>query len=295
MRHISVLLGVSICLGIGCDAPSAGGAAGSTGDDAVGTTGGDGAQTESPDPDDSTTGGAGSSDDASYDSSTGSGSDSSDDTSAGPSGGTSSGSGGETSSGSDESDSGSESGGESMQGACDFEECVTDCGYLIPDSDEGYGPCWSPVPEHEPWACALEAICPTIDGTYEIDEQAGAAAACLLDALANDTVGRVEYWLGETEWENSWGTIFIVGDGTVLLDMYTGGHCGNGGSYGVHPLRTRAMAIDHDGEALTTCASSDDPVELVECALGSGVAMAASPDSLPWLSGECVATEPACP
>jgi hypothetical protein len=79
------------------------------------------------------------------------------------------------------------------------------------------------------------------------------------------------------------------------MDLYVGGHCGNGGSYGRRPIKTRLLEIDPESPALTDCVEETELQTLLDCALGPEPEIASSPDAFPWLLGTCLDAEPACP
>lgn len=196
-----------------------------------------------------------------------------------------------SSSGMGESSSGSGTGGWSAQ--CDPDACFSECSELIAQGGE-YGDCYSASEEYTPWACVMGQLSEPLwaDNPEDFPD----AAASFFAALASGDAGLVEYRIAPDEWDNRWGTIYVIGDGTVLIDMNYGGHCGNGGGYSWRPIITRKLEVaDLDTPQMTACRNSTDYQELFDCVFGAWPGSALAPDAMPWLTGSCVPDDPACP
>ncbi len=203
-----------------------------------------------------------------------------------------------------DSDSGGESssestGGEDMPVPCDLPGCWQECSRVV-DTMGGveFGECYAATIDWTPAACATAPLCEPLDWWMAGSEPAlfVERAQCLLDALATGTPGHVEYSVALDEYDVRTGTIFVVGDGTVLLDMTLGSHCGDGGSYGERPIKTRNLdVLAPDQEPLISCLAEQDAVALSDCVFGPFPDSAISPDVFPWLAGSCSMGPPTCP
>ncbi len=196
-----------------------------------------------------------------------------------------------TSSGGDTETSGgsTESGGEesdSTDGAND-DPCVTDCGLVVAGTkDEDFGACFYPQDDCRN-DCDLPMSCGSL--TYSdamLDPDIFVANAhCFLEALAGEQPLRVEYQVAFNEYDVRTGSIFLFGDGTAALDFNLETHCGNGGSYSIHPYATGTTGVDTDYGETSGCLASTDPFTLLDCTLGTDYA--SSIEGFPWLDDTC--------
>lgn len=195
-------------------------------------------------------------------------------------------------------DDGSETTGEVQPVACDVPGCWQECSQVIETMDMTYGECYSSTPDWTSAGCMTAELCQPLD-QWDVSRDPMIfveQAHCLLDALTAETPGHVDYSIYPDEYDNRYGTIYIVGDGTVLIDMNLAGHCGDGGSYSTRPIKTRNLdVIPSDQEPLVSCMASNDAQVLFDCLFGAWPISALSPDELPWLAGTCSMDPPMCP
>lgn len=182
---------------------------------------------------------------------------------------------------------------------CELEACWAECSAefdALPPF-EGETPCYG---ASEGWAappCETmgEQLCPTFDAVNLSPEELAEAATCFLEALQGDEPGHLSYYAGVDLDDYTEATLYLNGDGTVLLDARASGHCGNGGTLGTRFIMTRNLdVIDEAAEAFQTCITSDDPAVLRACVLGEADSGLFNPDALPWLAGSCSAEAPMC-
>lgn len=200
---------------------------------------------------------------------------------------------------------------------CPLTSCFNSCFVTIPGTA---GECTEPAPDYVPWDCDMAPACPafTLDPTGTCDDGTtcfadgecdGACtpiaavpvddAHCALTALRDATPGEIRMeWIDAVLNDGTvlGGTldVYVVGDGTVLLDLvHVEAVTCNGQS---RPLQSRfAEVVAADDALWEPCLEATSKDELLACFVGESFFVDPDGDPLPWLQGSCVAAEPACP
>lgn len=180
---------------------------------------------------------------------------------------------------------------------CELDDCWTECSRqfdALPPF-EGDIPCYG---ASEGWAeppCDMPGamLCPQLDPFNMIPEDIVSAGTCFLDAIQGETPGLLSYTIGAKDVSTT--TVYVNGDGTVLLDARFSEHCGNGGIMGTRFIMTRNLdVIDEAAQEFQDCLASDSPKVIRDCVMGVDWSGTFDPDSLPWLAGSCSAEAPSC-
>lgn len=182
---------------------------------------------------------------------------------------------------------------------CELDGCWAECSQEFQPGPEFEGdiPCYGSSEGWEPPPC-MEAgteLCDFLSADDLGSDQFMETTACFLNALAGDAPGvlRMTKFVGTDDTDE--GTIVVVGEGTVLLDLRRMQHCGNGGTAGQRFILSRNMdVIDTDSEAFQACVATTEPEERLECVLGPNGDGTFDPNALPWLATRCTDAEPYC-